>query len=52
MLNAPVGSRPITEGKQHRAWLVLGWETAWEHQVLYFFCLKCGLTSVTVLQNV
>ena len=28
------GSRPITEVKQRRAWLVLGWETAWEHQVL------------------
>ena len=28
------GSRPITEVKQHWAWLVLGWETAWEHQVL------------------
>ena len=28
------GSRPITEVKQHRAWSVLGWVTAWEHQVL------------------
>ena len=28
------GSRPITEVKQHWAWLVLGWVTAWEHQVL------------------
>ena len=28
------GSRPITEVKQHWAWLVLGWETACEHQVL------------------
>ena len=27
------GSRPITEVKQNWAWLVLGWETAWEHQV-------------------
>src|SRR6266487_1735379 len=27
-------SRPITEVKQHWAWLVLGWVTAWEHQVL------------------
>ena len=26
-------SRLITEVKQHWAWLVLGWETAWEHQV-------------------
>ena len=28
------GSRPITEVKQRRAWLVLGWVTAWELQVL------------------
>ena len=28
------GSRPITEDKQRRAWLVLGWVTAWEHRVL------------------
>ena len=27
-------SRPISEAKQGRAWLVLGWETAWEYQVL------------------
>ena len=27
-------SRPITEVKQHWAWIVLGWETAWELQVL------------------
>jgi hypothetical protein len=27
------GSRPITEVKQHRAWSVLGWVTAWEHHV-------------------
>ncbi len=27
-------SRPILEAKQGRAWLVLGWETAWEYQVL------------------
>ena len=25
------GSRPITEVKQRRAWLVLGWVTAWEY---------------------
>ncbi len=30
-------SRPISEAKQGRAWLVLGWETAWEYQVLYAF---------------
>ena len=27
-------SRLILEAKQGRAWLVLGWETAWEYQVL------------------
>lgn len=28
------GSRPITEVKQRRARLVLGWVTAWEYRVL------------------
>ncbi|CAM4557585.1 unnamed protein product [Leuciscus chuanchicus] len=28
-------SRLISEAKQGRAWLVLGWETAWEYQVLF-----------------
>ncbi len=28
------GSRPITEVKSRRAWLVLGWATALEPQVL------------------
>ena len=28
------GSRLITEVKQRWAWLVLGWVTAWEPQVL------------------
>ena len=28
-------SRPITEVKQHRAALVLGWVTAWEYAVSY-----------------
>jgi hypothetical protein len=28
------GSRPITEVKPRRAWLVLGWATALEPQVL------------------
>ena len=27
-------SRPITEVKQRRARIVLGWVTAWEHRVL------------------
>ena len=30
-------SRPITEVKQHRAALVLGWVTAWEYAVSYTF---------------
>ncbi|CAM4557603.1 unnamed protein product [Leuciscus chuanchicus] len=29
-------SRLISEAMQGRAWLVLGWETAWEYQVLRF----------------
>lgn len=32
-------SRPITEVKQHRARLVLGWVTAWEHRVSLSFSL-------------
>ena len=31
------GSRPITEVKQRRARLVLGWVTAWEYLVLQTF---------------
>ena len=49
------GSRPITEVKQRRARLVLGWVTAWEHRVLlatfffspsdfFFFFFLCDLT--------
>ena len=33
------GSRPITEVKQRRARLVLGWVTAWEHRVLLVFLI-------------
>ena len=32
------GSRSITEVKQGRAALVLGWVTAWEYAVPYAFC--------------
>ena len=41
-------SRPITEVKQRWAWLVLGWETAWEHQVLLssFYLLYLFLTGM------
>ena len=31
------GSRPITEDKQRWVWLVLGWVTAWEYQMLLSF---------------
>ncbi len=39
-------SRPITEVKQRWAWLVLGWVTAWEHQVplAHFFLSNVNLT--------
>ena len=33
------GSRPISEVKQRRAWLVLWWVTTWEPQVLLAFAL-------------
>ena len=39
------GSRPITEAKQRRAWLVLGWVTAWEYRVLLTF-LWHGVTLI------
>ena len=42
------GSRPITEVKQRRARIVLGWVTAWEHRVLlatfFFFLLTLHLS--------
>ena len=31
-------SRPISEVKQRWVWLVLGWVTAWEYQMLLAFC--------------
>ena len=36
-----ISSRPITEVKQRRARLVLGWVTAWEYRVSYTFDLFC-----------
>ena len=42
------GSRPITEVKQRRARLVLGWVTAWEHRVLlatFFVCFSSFFLS-------
>lgn len=43
-------SRLISEAKQGRAWLVLGWETSWEYRALqafavFFFCLFVSLWS-------
>ena len=32
-----IGSRRITKVKQRWDWMVLGWETTWEHQVLLTF---------------
>jgi hypothetical protein len=43
------GSRPITEVKQRRAWLVLGWVTAWEHHVLLAFFFVHDLNCIYVL---
>ena len=34
------GSRLITKVKQHWAWVVLGWETTSEHQVLFAFVME------------
>ena len=34
IITSDTGSRPITEVKQRRARLVLGWVTAWEYLVL------------------
>ena len=39
-------SRPITEVKQRRAWLVLGWVTAWEHHVMLTFFLFFIIVSL------
>ena len=33
-------SRPISEVKQRWVWSVLGWVTAWEHQMLLTFLLR------------
>ena len=48
------GSRPITEVKQRRARLVLGWVTAWEHRVLlalYFFPFLHHKTIILFIFN-
>ena len=56
------GSRPITEVKQRRARLVLGWVTAWEHRVLlaisffffflfFFFLMKLRHSHLSYSQH-
>ena len=40
------GSRPITEVKQRRARLVLGWVTAWKHRVLLVFFIRPNITAM------
>ena len=43
-------SRPISKVKQRRVWSVLGWVTAWEHQMLLaFFFNAIFLLRVFVL---
>ena len=42
-------SRPITEVKQHRARLVLGWVTAWEHRVSLSFSLRTYIIYLRAL---
>ena len=41
------GSRPITEVKQRRARIVLGWVTAWEHRVPLPFCVYIFYFNLT-----
>ena len=44
------GSRPITELKQRRAWLVLGLVTAWGHHAIlssFFFFFVTSILQVT-----
>ena len=45
------GSLSTSEVKRHRAWLVLGWGTAWEHpEVLPAFFLLSGYSSIGLLR--
>ena len=48
------GSRLITAVKQHWAWLVLGWVTAWEHHVLlaFFFFFRSTLFPVLLISRI
>ena len=38
------GSHPITELKQRRAWLVLGWVTSWEYGALSMYTFNSSLS--------
>ena len=42
-------SRPISEVKQRWVWLVLGWVTAWEYQMLLAFCTLAPLLRLVHL---
>ena len=44
-------SRPITEVKQHWAWLVLGWVTAWEPQVLLPFLFSVRIYNKCIIEQ-
>ena len=47
-------SRPISEVKQRRVWLVLGWETAWEHRMLLaflFYQIKIVWAEICVIPD-
>ena len=45
------GSRPISEVKQRRAWIVLRWVTTWELQVLWAFLMLIFVFSVRKFQK-
>ena len=46
-------SRPISEVKQRWVWLVLGWVTAWEYQMLLAFChfYRCHKIFIIVTKS-
>ena len=45
-------SRPISEVKQRRVWSVLGWVTAWEHQMLLAFFFNELMCSAIFLLRI
>ena len=44
-------SRPITEVKQGRDLLVLGWVTAWEYRLLQTFCIVLPFVAITLTES-